>query len=118
MGFCVRDSISALRDLHLRLIGYLYNRKRKRCFRGMELFVPRAFKVFALEANQNSLQNPKFAKILLVESRIQLKESSTHYRLESRIQVSLTKTGIQHLESTIEGCFQFPYMGRTTSRDR
>ena len=44
MGFCVRDSISALRDLHYRLVDYLYKRKRTRCFQGMELFVPRAFK--------------------------------------------------------------------------
>ena len=32
-----------------------------------------------------------------------LVESGTHYILEARIQVPLTKTGIQYLESAIHG---------------
>ena len=35
----------------------------------------------------------------------------SHQRLESRIQVPLTKTGIQYLESGIQDCLEFPYMG-------
>ena len=48
MGFCVRDSISALRDLHFRLVGYLYNRKRKRCFPRDGAFCAKGIQVFRL----------------------------------------------------------------------
>ena len=40
-------------------------------------------------------------KSCVLESGVQLKESGIHYRLESRIQVLRTNTGIQYLESEI-----------------
>ena len=62
------------------------------------------------------LWNPEF---WVSESRIQLKNLESH--LESRIQVPLTKTGIQYLESGICGvdsriqdCLGFPNIGRST----
>ena len=54
-----------------------------------------------------------------MESGISLKESGIPQHLESRIQVLLTNTGIQYLESgiysvesRIQDCPRFPYMGR------
>ena len=58
-------------------------------------------------------------KILLVESGMQLKEFEISITNEARIQVPLTKTRIQYLESGIHGmesriqdCDGFPYIGR------
>ena len=71
---------------------------------------------------------PKTGKLLLVESGIGIlglrirkttQEIRIPKRLESGIQVPLTKTGIQYvesgisgLESTIQDCLGFPHMGR------
>ena len=71
---------------------------------------------------------PKIGKLLLVESGIGIlglrirkttQEIRIRKRLESGIQVPLTKTGIQYvesgipgLESTIQDCLGFPHMGR------
>ena len=53
-----------------------------------------------------------------LESRIHFKESGFPLMIGFRIQVPLKKTGIQYLESGIQGvesriqdCFEFPYMG-------
>ena len=46
-----------------------------------------------------------------MESGIQLTESGIPLTIESRIQVPLAKTGIQYLESRIQGCLGFPLHG-------
>ena len=60
---------------------------------------------------------PVSGKFLLVESAIfgfgiQNTAPESHKRLESRIQFSLTKTGIHGVESRIQDCLEFPYKGR------
>ena len=59
-----------------------------------------------------------------IRNTAQTRNPESHGRLESRIQVLLTKTGIQCLESGIHGlesriqdCPGFPYMGRSVVID-
>ena len=41
----------------------------------------------------------------------------SHKRSESRIQFSLTKTGIHGVESRIQDCLEFPYKGAKRASD-
>ena len=73
-------------------------------------------------SRESGLQNPRDLCLWnpqswASESRIQLR-NRTKWHLEFRIQVPLTKTGIQYLESRIPGvesriqdCLRFPYCG-------
>ena len=47
------------------------------------------------------------------KSGIQYLEPGILIKFESRIQVPLTQTGIQYMESRIQDCIGFPYMGRS-----
>ena len=61
--------------------------------------------------------------IRALEFGIQIQNSRSHYRLESRIQVPLTKdpadpylgSEIRDLYPRIQDCLEFPYMGRTVT---
>ena len=68
------------------------------------------------------LWNPEYEKLLLVESRIWLKESGIPLTIEIQSPRELTKTGTQYLESEIhsvesgiQNCLGFPYMGRVVT---
>ena len=70
--------------------------------------------------HEGCLWTPESRKILLIESEmLDFGIRNTTSKLESRIQVLLTKTGIEYLESgihsvesTIQECLGFPHMDR------